>query len=237
MVSLSKPSQRHRISLEKKGGGNLVVKAQWIDNDDGRDDNDDLDLRAGILAPDGSMYWVACSHPGSLDRAPFAKHMGDVQSASADAPGEEIIEVDPDIYRHFGGRVAMVFSVYSAVENGVVSVASLKPRMVMQYGDDRVECAFDFNSGPAGRHDDIYTYVIGVAEFDASGVTIRPSGMVSERGSENTPWLRWEGDTARESMDGPPVFKDGRTLSSGGGGFFGKLFGKSKPPARRYANV
>ncbi|PMC11655.1 stress response protein TerZ, partial [Klebsiella aerogenes] len=50
--------------------------------------------------------------------------------------------INPEISRLAGGKVALVCSVYSAVSNGAVSVASLKPKMRMEYGDRVVECSF-----------------------------------------------------------------------------------------------
>lgn len=233
-VSLTKATQTHRISLEKTPDAprQLVVRAQWIDNGDNSSDNDDLDLRAGILAPDGRMHWVACTHMGALDRAPYARHQGDVQSASVAAPGEELIFVNPEVARHFGGPVAMVFSVYSALSNGAVAVASLAPRMTIEYGEQRVECAFDFKSGPTASNPNIYTYVIGVVDFTDDGVSIRPSGLVSDPGSENTPWLtRDPKGGLQETMQGPPVFKGGGSKAK----MFAKLLGAGN--SRKYVNL
>ena len=228
-ITLTKPNDSHRLSLEKSDRP-IRVTARWIDNGDDQDDNDDLDLRAGLLLPDGRMQWVACSHPGSLDAVPFARHLGDVQSASVDAPGEEIIEVSPEISRRAGGPVALIFSVYSAISNGPVSIASLKPEMSIEYGNQRVDCAMDFTADPRATQQGVYTYVIGVAEIDDSGVSIRPSGMVSEPGSEKTPWLAWDGGRAVESIDGAPVFKSGK-----GVGLVGRLFGMDSK--KKYSNV
>ncbi len=228
-VTLTKPDDSHRLSLAKSGQP-IRVTARWIDNGDGKDDNDDLDLRAGMLLPDGRMHWVACSHPGSLDAPPFARHLGDVRSASVDAPGEEIIEVSPEISQRAGGPVAMVFSVYSAISNGPVSIASLKPEMSIEYGSERVDCALDFTADPRATQKGVYTYVIGVVEIDGSSVAIRPSGIVSDPGSEKTPWLAWNGSRAQETMDGAPVFKSGK-----GVGMMGRLFGMDSK--KKYANV
>lgn len=208
-VSLQKANDTAKISLSKTSSDRIVVKAQWVDNGDDSDENDDLDLRAGVLLPDGKMYWLDCSYPGNINAMPFARHMGDVQSASAKAPGEETIEVNPHIAVQFDGRpVAMVFSVYSAVGNGVVSVASLRPRMRIQYQNQVVECCYDFNSGPNASREDIYTYVIGLAIISPDSVVIRPSGVVSEPSSEATPWLTWAGGDVRLTMNGPVVMKD-----------------------------
>jgi tellurite resistance protein TerA len=228
-ITLTKPDQSHRLSLEKADQP-IRVTARWIDNGDGKDDNDDLDLRAGLLMPDGRMQWVACSHPGSLEAHPFARHLGDVRSASVDAPGEEIIEVSPEISQRLGGAVALVFSVYSAISNGPVSIASLKPEMSIEYGPDRVDCALDFNADPKATQKAVYTYVIGVVEIDGASVSIRPSGLVSDPGSEKTPWLAWQNGRAVESMTGAPVFKSGK-----GVGLMGRMFGMDSK--NKYANV
>jgi tellurite resistance protein TerA len=212
-ITLTKPGQQHRITLEKGGAAprKLLVKAVWTDNGDNRDDNDDLDLRVGLLLPDGSMKFIqAPDTPGNFDGLPFVRHLGDVTSASAKQPGVETVEVNPEISQRLGGRVAIVFSVYSAVSNGAVSVASLKPIMRMEYGDQVVECAFDFRTSKAANDDSVYTYVIGVAQFDGSAVTLEPSGATSYPGTEFTPWLTWgKGGGLALSMDGPVVFKGG----------------------------
>lgn len=226
MITLDKPTQSHRLTLAKSAG-RLTVTARWIDNGDGRSDNDDLDLRAGILLPNGQMHWVACSHPGSLHSMPYARHLGDVRSASVDAPGEETIEVAPDISRRFSGRVGLIFSVYSAIENGAVSIAALRPTMRIAFGDQVVECAYVFKEVPQY----VYTYVIGVAVIDGLDVTIRPSGMTSPPASEATPWLRWDDAGVRESFDGAAVFKNGR-----GASFMGRLLGMGGG-TNRFVNV
>ena len=228
-ITLTKPNDSHRLSLAKSSEP-IRVTARWIDNGDAKDDNDDLDLRAGLLMPDGQMLWVACSHPGGLGGPPYARHLGDVRSASVDAPGEEIIEVSPEISQQAGGPVALIFSVYSAISNGPVSIASLKPEMSIEYGSERVDCALDFRADPNATRKGVYTYVIGVVEIDGADVSIRPSGMVSDPGSEKTPWLSWDGARAVETMDGAPVFKDGK-----GVGMMGRLFGLDSK--KKYANV
>lgn len=217
VITLTKQNDSHKISLAK--GNNvpqkILVSATWIDNGDGYD-NDDLDLRVGILLPDGRMKIIqAPDRSGSFDSEPYVFHTGDVKKASATEPGKETVEVNSQISHLLGGKVALVFSVYSAIDNGAVSVASLKPKMRMEYGDQIVECAYDFevkktkkgffNSSFSG---DIYTYVIGLIEMDGDSITLRPSGVTSEEGSEDTPWLVWEKDSVKLTMDGPPVFKD-----------------------------
>jgi tellurite resistance protein TerA len=213
-VVLEKPDQSHKVSLTKGSNNLIIVRAQWVDNNDGRDDNDDLDLRVGILFPNGQMGIVHADYLGSLTQFPFVQHLGDVRQ-----PGEEIVQVRSDISKLLGGKVALVFSVYSAVQNGAVSIASLKPKMKMEYGDQVVECAYDFSQlGKAssgsffGRLKNsqtyIYTYVIGLAIIEGETAEIKPSGMVSAPHSEATPRLCWspKGDITL-TIDGPHVFK------------------------------
>ena len=149
LITLEKAGSTHKVSLEKGAGAPKVIKvsATWVDNGDGQD-NDDLDLRIGILRPDGRMSIIqAPDKRGALDSDPYVFHTGDVVSASTSAPGIETVEINPAISHRMGGKVALVCSVYSAVSNGAVSVASLKPKMRMEYGDQVVECAFEFKSG------------------------------------------------------------------------------------------
>ncbi len=215
LVTLDKPGESHKISLEKgaQAPKTIRVSATWIDNGDGRD-NDDLDLRVGILLPDGRMKIIqAPDKPGAFDAEPFVFHTGDVTVASATAPGMESVEVNPEISQRLGGKVALVFSVYSAVSNGAVAIASLKPKMRMEYGDQVVECAFEFKKGFGSGC--VYTYVIGIVEIDRQQIELRPSGVTSKFMSEATPWLRWSQGGVELSMDGPPVFK-GKPLSRSG---------------------
>lgn len=224
-VTLTKAGASSRISLDKKAGGIIRVTATWIDNGDARSDNDDLDLRAGILMPDGSMHWLAASHPGSLNALPYGRHMGDVRSATRDEPGTEIIEVDSAISRRIGGPVGMVFSVYSAISNGPVSIASLKPEMAVEYRGNVVRCAYSFPDGKAAKG--VYTYVIGTVLVDGDELDVRLSGLTSKPGSENTPWIERRGTDLAITFDGSPVFKKGRTMLArmmGGG-------------TRKYANL
>ncbi|NHZ88862.1 hypothetical protein F2P45_07465 [Massilia sp. CCM 8733] len=209
-VTLTKPGERHVVSLVKGAGApnKLVVRATWQDNGDSNSDNDDLDLRVGLLLPDGRMKFItAPDRADAFDSAPFVHHMGDVKVASAKQPATETVEVNPALAQLSGGRVALVFSVYSAVGNGAVSVASLKPVMRMEYGEQVVECAFDFNGSEAARDSSVYTYVIGTAIIDGDQISLGPSGQTSEPGSENTPWMQWDGERVRVTMDGPMVFK------------------------------
>ena len=206
-VTLSKSDATFKIDLNKSAG-EIVAKAQWVDNGDASDDNDDLDLRAGILWPDGQMSFVTCDNIGSVQNKPFVLHGGDVQNASKNAPGEENMRVNSQISQLCGGPVAIVFSVYSALGNGMVSIASLQPRMVLQYGAQTVECQLDLSTNRDAKRPDIYTYIIGVALIKNGQIEISPSGQLSEPGSEATPWLQWDKTGgARVTMDGPEVFK------------------------------
>jgi len=209
-VTLTKPGERHTVSLVKGTAApkKLVVRATWQDNGDGNDGNDDLDLRVGLLLADGRMKFISApDFAGALDNSPYVRHLGDITSASEAARAVETVEVNADIASLAGGRVALVFSVYSAVGNGAVSVASLRPVMRMEYGDQVVECAYDFMHTSAARDDSVYTYVIGTAIIDGDKIVLGPSGLTSQPGSENTPWLRWEGERLQVSMTGPVIFK------------------------------
>lgn len=226
MISLNKADATASIDLTKQGADNyLTVRALWTDNGDGRDDNDDLDLRAAILLPNGDVHFLDCDNEGSMNASPFAKHMGDIQSASDDDPGEEVIRVNKSIGQN--GKIAIVFSVYSAVSNGAVSIASLKPKMEIRFGDEVVECElkkinFSKNS---------YTYVVGTAIIDQGRVVISPGGMNSPFGSESTPWPTWKGKQVDVDFSGPKVFKGKRNSQSKE--LFGGFFGKKK----RYINI
>jgi len=211
-VVLTKSGASSKISLRKASSGPIRVTATWVDNGDGRDNNDDLDLRAGILMPNGSMHWLAASHPGSLTQSPFARHLGDVREVSRDAPGTEIIEVDPQIAQRAGGPVALVFSVYSAVTNGAVSVASLHPVMQVEHAGQTVECAYSFPDGKAAKN--VYTYVIGTIAIDGDSLDVQLSGMTSPAGSEKTPWIVRTAKGLDISFDGSPVFKGGNTFAA-----------------------
>lgn len=224
-VTLTKSGASSRISLDKSAGGVVRVTATWIDNGDRRSDNDDLDLRAGILMPDGSMHWLAASHPGELTAAPFARHLGDVRSATRDAPGTEIIEVDSGISHKLGGPVGLVFSIYSAISNGPVSIASLKPTMTVEYRGNVIRCEYSFPDGKAAKG--VYTYVIATVFVNQDELDVKLSGLTSAPGSENTPWITRKGTDLSVTFDGSPVFKKGRTM-------FARMLGAG---TRKYANL
>lgn len=209
-ISLTKPGQTHKVSLDKGADApkKLIVKATWVDNGDGDDDNDDLDLRVGLLLPDGRMRFIqAPDTPGSFDAMPYVRHLGDVTGASGKEPATETVEVNPALAQFYGGTVGLVFSVYSAVANGAVSVASMQPKMVMEYGAQIVECAFDFRTSPAAKDDTVYSYVIGLARVTPDSIILEPSGKTSDPDSEATPWLSWQGGSLQLEFNGPAVFK------------------------------
>lgn len=205
-VSLQKADSTFKVDLGKSAG-EIVATATWIDNGDARSDNDDLDLRAGILFPDGTMSFVTCDKPGSLQQKPWVKHEGDVQNASRDQPGQERMKVNAQIAQKQGGDIAVVFSIYSAIANGAVSIASLQPQMKLQFGAQTVECKLDFRSDKNAQKSGVYTYVLGIAVIRGSQIEISPGGQVSSPGSEATPWLQWKGSGVQVTMDGPEVFK------------------------------
>ncbi|WP_193015372.1 MULTISPECIES: TerD family protein [Gammaproteobacteria] len=207
VVKLTKPESSHRVSLLKGSDApkRILVSATWIDNGDGKD-NDDLDLRIGILRPNGQMSIIqAPDKSGAFNADPFVFHTGDVVSVSQDQPGCETVEINPAISQLMGGKVALVCSVYSAINNGCVSVASLKPTMRMEYGNQVVECSCEYKKGFFNNM--IYTYVIGIIEIDQDSITLKPSGVTSRAGSEATPWLTRVGNELKLTMDGPHVFK------------------------------
>jgi tellurite resistance protein TerA len=230
-ITLTKAKESHRISLDKTSDAprKIIVKATWTDNGDGDDDNDDLDLRVGILLPNGQMKFIqAPDRSGSFDSAPYVRHLGDVTGVSASpgvsvatkirqfftppatpttpATATETVEVNPEISQRLGGPVALVFSVYSALANGDVAVSEMSPKMVMEYGNQIIECAFDFKQS-VKSHKGVYTYVIGLIEINHDSIRLSPSGLTSTPGTEWTPWLTRNGDTVQVSMDGPAVFK------------------------------
>lgn len=215
MVILQKASDKSKITLDKSSG-EIVATVRWIDNGDARSDNDDLDLRAGILFPSGKMSIVHCSNLGSLQDKPYVLHTGDVKTASKENPGEETIKVSANIAITYEGSVAIVFSVYSAIANGPVAIASLKPIMRLQYKDQIIDCALDFTKDPKALKQYVYTYVVGVVTIRGNEVEITPGGIVSEPGSEATPWLEWDkSGNPRITMDGPAVMKGGGKLLAG----------------------
>lgn len=209
-IQLDKTGQSHRINLNKTSHEYLKIEAIWVDNGDGRSDNDDLDLRVGfMLHNQNKMEYVCCpNQKGAIESYPYIQHQGDVTGASTAQPGKETVLVHPDIAQKLGGKVALVFSVYSAVSNGVVSIASLQPKMRMQYGNQLVECVFNSSISAKAKSRFVYTYVIGVAIIDEQGITLQHSGLTSGRFSEDTPRIIWKKDgTVDIKVDGQPMFK------------------------------
>ncbi len=207
VVNLKKADSTFKVDLSKSAG-EIVATAQWIDNGDRRSDNDDLDLRAGILFPDGRMSMVTCKNTQSLQKAPYISHDGDVKSASRSKPGQEVMRVNSKIGDFSAGDVAIVFSIYSAVSNGPVSIASLKPKMKLNFGAQTVECELDFLKNASAKLPLVYTYVIGLAIIRNGQIEISPGGQVSKPMSEATPWLEWdEKGEVKVTMNGPMVVK------------------------------
>jgi tellurite resistance protein TerA len=224
-ISLTKYSKPAKVSLAKDCQDNsyIEVSAKWYDNGDGEDDNDDLDLRIGILLPDGRMTMVHSAELGNLTAKPFVGHSGDVQVVQ-NSEGMEKVQVNPKISHLLKGRVALVFSVYSAVGNGQVSVASLKPIMEIKTKEGLISCEFNtsISSNPS-----VYTYVIGIIIIDGDTLTVKHLGSTSKPGSEATPWLEWtKEDLPKMDIIGPQNFKGEKlsknTASISGGGVFSK---------------
>ena len=207
-VILDKPNLTHRVNLNKQDCS-FIVEAQWIDNGDQKQDNDDLDLRVGLLVEgkDHMIYIHAPAECGDLHQFPYIKHLGDVRTATAKQPGIERVEVNTRIADYLGGRVGLVFSVYSAISNGIVSIGALQPKMRMQYQDQLVESIFNPDVSPKAASRFVYTYVIGTAIIDQNAIELQHSGMTSRRLSEATPRLIWDKGTLSVKMDGPALFK------------------------------
>lgn len=70
---MDKAGQTHRIDLTKKEAQLLMVEATWVDNGDDCDNNDDLDLRVGLLIyGEKEMQYIFAPHQqGSLDHFPY----------------------------------------------------------------------------------------------------------------------------------------------------------------------
>ncbi|TVU70002.1 hypothetical protein [Cobetia crustatorum] len=228
MINLNKPDQTATIDLTK-GSSDLLVRAQWVDNGDDKD-NDDLDLRCSILMPDEQMYLIDGAYPCSLDDVPYARHHGDVQGASTEMPGEEQITVARDIAKRMGGPVALCFSVYSAVANGAVAVATLKPRMKMSFGSQEVVCDYDFTQNADANVDGVYTYIIGYAIVTEDEVILAPSGKTSRPGQEETAWPAWHGTSIDVDISGPAVFKGAQAN-------YAAKYNAKKRIERHFANV
>lgn len=225
-ISLSKDSSTTKISLKKDVGEKSMIEVStlWYDNGDGNSGNDDLDLRVGLLMPDGRMTLIHAGELGALDQKPYIAHGGDVQVVQGSCGVEKVL-VNPNISHLLGGKVGIVFSVYSAVSNGAVSVASLRPNMEIKTKDHLINCEFnkDVSANP-----NIYTYVIGMVVVDGDNLTVQQLGLTSKPGSEETPWLNWSGEETMPSIEinGPRHFKgemiSENTVSISGPAIFGK---------------
>lgn len=226
-ISLTKDSAPAKVSLKKDmDEGNIIeLSALWYDNGDGESDNDDLDLRVGLLMPDGRMTLIhGGGDPGSLNQKPYIQHSGDVQVVQGSV-GVEKVRINPKISQLFGGKVAIVVSVYSAVANGVVSVASLKPKMEIKTKDNHITCEFNTSMSD---NESIYTYVIGMIVIDGDNLTVKQLGTTSKPGSEATPWLTWDnGEMPQVDIIGPSHFK-GNPISHDTVTLSGGLFSKNK---------
>lgn len=236
-ISLTKDSSPAKVSLTKdmEEGNMIELSAIWYDNGDGNSNNDDLDLRVGLLMPDGRMTLIhGGGDLGSLTKKPFIEHSGDVQVVQG-SEGLEKVRINPNISKLFGGKVAIVVSVYSAVANGVVSVASLKPKMEIKTKDSHITCEFNtsISNNPL-----IYTYVIGMIVIDGDNLIVKQLGTRSKAMSEATPWLTWTNDQLPDiNVIGPSHFK-GNPISSDivtiSGGFFSKNKVKGQYVEHRY---
>lgn len=160
----------------------IEVKVSW-------EGQADLDLRAGLLLPDGRMALIVAENAKSLAEKPFVAHSGDVAGRGGQTSSESI-RINPLIGSFLKGRVALVFAVHSPAANGPVSVADLKPRMEVSTSEGYFECSFA-PSGKAGSL--VYTYVIGMVAISAGKMKIKQLGAASQPGSEATPWLEWDG--------------------------------------------
>lgn len=220
-ISLNKENKKVAISLAKDSSENqmIEVSTKWFDNGDGNDGNDDLDLRVGLLLPDGRMTLIHAGELGSLNKKPYIEHTGDVQVVQG-GEGIEKVLVNPKISHLLGGKVGIVFSVYSAVANGVVSVASLRPIMELKTKEHLIQCEFNksVSSNPT-----VYTYVIGMIVIDGDKLTVEQLGLTSKMMSEATPWLEWKKDADMPVMEinGPSHFKGQKISKNSTGGLFG----------------
>lgn len=220
MISLNKDGQSHAISLSK-GEDLIVAKAFW-------NTSADLDLRVSVLDAKGEVHYFDGNNAPRLDAAPFIQHMGDVQSGT-DGGMEEMRLSPKKMAEHFGGKCAVVFSVYSAVDNGPVSVATMAPTMTVSGGGETVECDLKAQAGAAAQQSNVYTYVVGMVTVEGDTVTVQAVDLASEPGSEQTPWPTWNGQSPSVQIGGPGVTKNaGRLVLMNkypgmklGGGFMG----------------
>lgn len=199
MISLNKDGQSHAISLSK-GEDLIVAKAFW-------NTSADLDLRVSVLDAKGNVHYFDANNAPTINQAPFIQHMGDVESGTGG--GMEEMRLSPEkMAEYFGGKCAVVFSVYSAVANGPVSVASMAPTMTVSGGGETVECDLKANASAAAQKSNVYTYVVGMVTVDGDKVTVQAVDLASDPGSEQTPWPKWEGTHAVVEIVGPGVSKN-----------------------------
>lgn len=217
MIKLTKKNENATIKLNKNVLENIKVTAIWEDNGDDFADNDDLDLRAGILMKNGEVYFLDCDNSGDINFPPYAIHHGDIKEASKDHPGKEVMEINPYISKILKQDIAIVFSVYSAITNGPVSIASLNPKMQVSFGGQSVSCELADVADSKGS----YTYVIGHIEISDDLVKIIPGGQSSPKGSESTPWIYRKTNMVHIDFTGPSVFKGSKNRKRS---LFSKLF-------------
>ena len=76
--------------------------------------------RVGILLPDGRMKIIqAPDRAGSFNREPYVLHTGDVTGAQRNGARNRNGRGESEISKLYGGKVALVLSVYSALANGL----------------------------------------------------------------------------------------------------------------------
>tara|TARA_B100000749_G_scaffold266199_1_gene242012 strand:+ start:169 stop:855 length:687 start_codon:yes stop_codon:yes gene_type:complete len=227
VITLTKPNQTATINLKKTSDTNEIrVSTFWKGAGD-------LDLRAALLLPNGEMHFLDCNYYGSKDSKPYAKHLGDILNTNS---GEEVIVVNKDIAKHFGGEVHIVFSVYSAISNGDISIEQLAPSLKIEGAGDDVACDF-YTKGNSGS---CYTYTLAVVSFKEDSLTVTSQQLLSPRSSENTPWITLTKEGPTVAYTGNPIFKKGnRSVQQfdNGQNFISKaLFGERKR-RNQYANV
>ncbi len=228
MITLKKPNEKASISLSKGSNSEQFIKvsATW----EGRGD---LDLRAGILLPNGETHFIDCNNAGDINSMPYIKHLGDIVNANS---GEEVILVNKDIAKHHGGAVHIIFSVYSAVTNGNVSIKQLKPKLAITGASDEVSCDF-FCKGGA---DSCYTYTLAVISLEENKATIRADQQLSKSGSENTPWITLSKGEVKVDYTGNPVFKSGtrsKQVKSGKQGWLSRKLLGTKASLKSFSNL
>lgn len=118
-ISLKKVTlgKAERVDL-RKGGGAIRAKLVWA----GRGDGDgDLDLYCFYVLRDGTRGKVYWKDLGRKDILPWITLSGDSQTAGE----EEVILHRPDELKY------VLFAAYSAVDNGIGSFESFRPKMIL----------------------------------------------------------------------------------------------------------